>query len=67
MTADVKKCAVVVSNEDKFNPGKFQMEVGRKWPTDPRPVYVPWRRDLEGRLLGCKHGESNRKGQITSR
>ena len=28
------------------------MEVARRWITDCRPVYVPWRRDLERPLLG---------------
>ena len=28
------------------------MEVGRRRTTDLRSIYVPWRRDLEGLLLG---------------
>ena len=30
VTANVKKCAVVVCNEDKVNPVKIQLEVGRR-------------------------------------
>ena len=61
VTAMVKKCAVVVCNEDSVNPVTFKW----KWVEEELPIvdnlYVPWRRDLKGLLLGCTQNESNRK------
>ena len=55
MTANAKTCAVPVCNEDRQNP--VERSVGSRWGGDELPildqsVYVPWRRDLEGLLLG---------------
>ncbi|CAN0330866.1 unnamed protein product, partial [Laminaria digitata] len=39
----------------RAEPGNIQMEMGRRWTTDRRPVYVPWRRNLRRLLLGHTH------------
>ena len=63
MTANVKKCAVVVCNEDKVNPVNFKW----KWGKDELPIvdqytYLSVERYLKELLLGCTRRESNRKG-----
>ena len=68
VATNVKKCAVVVCNEDKVNPINFKWKWGEdELPIVDQSVYVPWRRDLKRLLLGCTHSESNTKGQIASR
>ena len=62
VTANVKRCAVVVCNEDEVNPVRFSWKWGEDEFTDRRPVYVPWRRDLERLLSGYTRSKSNRKG-----
>ena len=39
------------------------MEVGRRITSDRRPIYVSWRRDIKGSLLGCTRGEAIGKGK----
>ena len=64
VTANVKKCAVVVAcNEDKVNPVTYKW----KWAEDELPIadqftYLPWRRYVKIMLLGCTHSKSDRKG-----
>ena len=51
VTANVKKCAVVVRNEDKVNLINFSCW---KWGENELPIvdHVLWRRYLKGLLLG---------------
>ena len=63
MTANVKKCAVVVCIEDEVNPVNASWNWGEdEVSTDRTPVYVPWRRDLKILLLGYTHSSCNKKG-----
>ena len=57
VTANAKKCAVVVCDEDKVNLITFQGRGGGGRFTDRRPFYVPSRRDLKRLLLGCTQSE----------
>ena len=34
------------------------MEVGLRGIADRRPVYIPWRRDIKKRFVGCTHKQS---------
>ena len=45
---NVDTCAIFVCNED--SPGRVQMEVRRRGIADRRPVYIPWRRDINAVL-----------------
>ena len=64
MTANVKKCAVIVCNEDKVNPVNFKS----KWGEDELRIvdqytYLGVERERDQRTaLGCTSSESNRKG-----
>ena len=62
VTANVKKCAVVVCNENKVNPVNSEW----KWGEDEIPIVDQYTylgvETLKGLLLGCTHSESSRKG-----
>lgn len=57
VTTNLKKCAVLVCEEDKEKNGGFQMEVARRGTSDRRRVNIPWRRDNEkSDMYGCIEG-----------
>ena len=61
MTANAKKCAVLVCNEDKVNPVTFK----RKWGEDELPIadqYTYLGVDISKECSSDAHTESDRKG-----
>ena len=58
----MKKCVVVVCNEDKVNLVNFKL----KWGENELPMVDQYTylgvEISKGLLLGCTHSESNRKG-----